>query len=72
MTENNPDAERLTALLSGRAVAAETFDATECQRLMEQAPKQSVTPLSYVRLKEHGIASSPTVAQQLREIYLPR
>ena len=72
MTEINPDAERLIALLreAGRAIAAESFDETDWQRIVELAQKQSVAPMLYARLKERGIAPSPTAAQQLREIYL--
>ncbi len=65
MTESNPDAERLITLLSGRAVATETFGEADWQRLMELAQKQSVAPLLYARLKERGIAPSPAVAQQV-------
>ena len=70
MTESNPDAGRLIALLSGRAVAAETFDKADWQRIMELAQKQSVAPLLYVRLKERSITPTPATAQQLREMYL--
>lgn len=70
MTESNPDAERLIALLSGGAVAAEIFGEAGWQRLIELAQKQSVAPLLYARLKERGITPSPAIAQQLRKIYL--
>jgi hypothetical protein len=70
MTQSNPDAERLIALLSGRAVAAETFDAADWQRIVEAAQKQSVAPMLYARLKERGITPSPMAVQRLREIYL--
>ena len=72
MIKSNPDAERLIALLreAGRAVAAETFDEADWQRIVELAQKQSVAPMLYARLKERGITPSPAAAQQLREIYL--
>ena len=70
MTASNPDAERLIALLSGCAIAAETFDEADWQRIVELAQKQSVAPLLYARLRERGITPTPAAAQQLRDIYL--
>ena len=70
MTEINPDAERLIALLSERAVAAETFGEADWQRIVELAQKQIVAPMLYARLIERGITPTPAAAQQLREIYL--
>lgn len=70
MTESHPDAGRLIALLSGRAVAAETFDETDWQRIVELAQKQIVAPLLYARLKERGITPPPAIAEQLRQMYL--
>ncbi len=70
MTEINPDAERLIALLSGRAAAAETFDETDWQHIVELAQKQNVAPMLCARLKERGITPTPAAAQQLRDIYL--
>jgi hypothetical protein len=72
VTESNPDAGRLIALLreAGRAVAAETFGEADWQRIVELAQKQSVAPMLYARLQERSITPTPAAAQQLRDIYL--
>ena len=70
MTASNPDAERLIALLSGRAVAAETLAEADWQRIVAIAQQQGVGPILYARLQERGVTPSPATAQRLREIYL--
>lgn len=70
MTERNPDAERLIALLEGRAVAVETFREADWRRIIELAQMQRVAPLFYARLKARGITMPPQAAERLRKIHL--
>jgi hypothetical protein len=70
MTDSNPDADRLIALLSGRAVAADTFSEADWQRVVDVAQRQNVAPLLYAKVKEYGISPPPATAQELRGIYL--
>jgi Uncharacterised nucleotidyltransferase len=70
MTESNPDAERLIALLAERDVATETLAVAEWERLIALALRHKVAPVVYVRLKGHGLTPTPKAAERLRQIHL--
>lgn len=70
MTESNPTAERLIALLSGRPVTTERFASEDWQRIIELAQQQRVAPLLNARLREREISLGPEGAKQLRELLL--
>lgn len=70
MTESNPDAERLIALLAARDVATETLTEADWERLMALAQQHHVAPVLYARLKKRGITPPQAIAEQLRQIYL--
>jgi hypothetical protein len=70
MTENNPDAERLIALLAARDVATETLNEAEWECLIALAQRHNVAPVLYARLKKRGITLPPAIAEQLRQNYL--
>lgn len=70
MTERDPVAERLIALLSGRPVAVESFDREDWQRIVDLAQKQKVAPMLHARLRERNITPASAATQQLRELFL--
>jgi hypothetical protein len=70
MAEQNPDAERLMALLAGRDAALETWAEADWHRLTVLAQRQNVAPLLYSRLKQSGVTVPSPVAERLHLLYL--
>jgi len=70
MTEINPVADRLIALLAARDVAVEMLDEADWECLIALAQRHGVAPMLYATLKKRGIMPPPAIANQLRQIYL--
>lgn len=70
MTEINPNAARLIALLAEGDVATETLTVEEWERLIALAQQHNVAPVLYARIKKRGGPPPPVIAEQLRQIYL--
>ena len=70
MTAINPAAARLISLLAARDFATETLTEAEWESVIDLAQQHNVAPVLYARLKKRGIMPPPTIAEQLRQIYI--
>jgi hypothetical protein len=66
----NQDAERLIAILAGRADKIGTLTESEWEHLIEYAGKRSVAQVLFVYLKSQNVSIPPAAAERIRKIYL--